>query len=49
MKNKDFISELISYGTGFALTFLAVVGMSVVFVLGLAVVVLAAFFDRLFN
>lgn len=49
MKKQHFVTKLMSHGIGFAMTFLAIVGMAVVFALGLILVLLSAFFDRLLN
>lgn len=49
MKKRDFVSELLSYGVGFALTFLVMLGLAATTVLFLGVVIVLAFFERLLN
>jgi hypothetical protein len=49
MKKQDFIGELIEYGTGTAITVLVVLGLAAAFLLFLALVMLTAFLERLFN
>lgn len=49
MKKRDFISELMSYGFGFAMSFLIVVILALAMAGFLAMVAVAAFLDRVLH
>lgn len=49
MKKKDFISELLEYGVGLAMSFLIFLGLAFAMVFFLALVALVAFLERLLN
>lgn len=49
MKKRDFIGMLLSYGAGFAMSFLIVVGLALAMVVFLALVALTAFLERVLN
>jgi hypothetical protein len=49
MKKKDFIGELLSYGTGYAMAVLVFLGLAVMTVLFLIAVAAVSFFHRLMH
>lgn len=49
MKQQNFVEELLSYGTGFAMGFLVLVGAAIVFAVFLTVIIITAFLNRLLN
>ena len=49
MKKRDFISELLSYGVGYAMAVLVFLGLAVMAVLFLIAVAAVSFFDRVLH
>jgi hypothetical protein len=47
MKTRDFIGELLSYGTGFALAVLVITGLAIAMAVFLIVVFAAVFVNRI--
>ena len=46
MKNKNFVTELMQYGVGFAMSFLIIVVLALAMAVFVAMVAVVAFFDR---
>jgi hypothetical protein len=49
MKKRDFIGELLSYGTGFAMSFLIIIGLSIATIVFLIAVMFVSFLERVMN
>jgi hypothetical protein len=49
MKKRDFVSELLSYGVGYAMAVLVFLGLAVMAVLFLIAVAAVSFFDRVLH
>lgn len=48
-KKKDFIGELMSHGTGFAMAFLVITGLAIATAVFIIVLLTVSFFDRLMH